>query len=328
MVSADSHRIPRAPCYWGSRQRSRPGSAYGAVTRCGPPSQGVRLPDRFDALRPAPGGDGNSAPRQHRTRNPRRVIARARFSHHPLPLATTHGISTPAGTEMFHFPASPPAPYELQTRVTPHDGRRVPPFGNPRITARKPAPRGISQATTSFIGPRCQGIHRTLKNQRTAHNTQQRTHVGHRRPHGTGPAQPTLCRAAHAHPPDPHPPDQRGGQEGPGGGEPKQQKTFLMLASTMQFTTNPPETPRNRATPPKTRPRANPGSRIRRRPARQRGGPEPRAHRPRTRQRATPPQQRLRGGAGVRPGRQEQEPPRGPRRPATPCSRPNRFETP
>ena len=163
MVSADSHRIPRAPCYWGSRQRSRPGSAYGAVTRCGPPSQGVRLPDRFDALRPAPGGDGNSAPRQHRTRNPRRVIARARFSHHPLPLATTHGISTPAGTEMFHFPASPPAPYELQTRVTPHDGRRVPPFGNPRITARKPAPRGISQATASFIGPRCQGIHRTLK---------------------------------------------------------------------------------------------------------------------------------------------------------------------
>ena len=172
MVSADSHRIPRAPCYWGSRQRSRPGSAYGAVTRCGPPSQGVRLPDRFDALRPAPGGDGNSAPRQHRTRNPRRVIARARFSHHPLPLATTHGISTPAGTEMFHFPASPPAPYELQTRVTPHDGRRVPPFGNPRITARKPAPRGISQATASFIGPRCQGIHRTLiKTNNTQHNT-------------------------------------------------------------------------------------------------------------------------------------------------------------
>ena len=172
MVSADSHRIPRAPCYWGPRPRSPPGSAYGAVTRCGPPSQGVRLPDRFDALRPAPGGDGNSAPRQHRTRNPRRVIARARFSHHPLPLATTHGISTPAGTEMFHFPASPPAPYDIQTRVTPHNGRRVPPFGNPRITARKPAPRGISQATASFIGPRCQGIHRTLiKTNNTQNNT-------------------------------------------------------------------------------------------------------------------------------------------------------------
>ena len=264
MVSADSHRIPRAPCYWGSRQRSRPGSAYGAVTRCGPPSQGVRLPDRFDALRPAPGGDGNSAPRQHRTRNPRRVIARARFSHHPLPLATTHGISTPAGTEMFHFPASPPAPYDIQTRVTPHNGRRVPPFGNPRITARKPAPRGISQATTSFIGPRCQGIHRTLKNQRTAHNTQQRISRRTQAParHRAGPAGP-VPRGAHA-PPRPPPPRRTGRtNEGPGGGEPKQQKTFLMLASTMQFTTNPPETPQPHQTrPPKTRPRTNPGSRA------------------------------------------------------------------
>ena len=78
---------------------------------------------------------------------------------------------------MFHFPASPPAPYELQTRVTPHNGRRVPPFGNPRITARKPAPRGISQATASFIGPRCQGIHRTLKtNEPTTHNTHRSNH--------------------------------------------------------------------------------------------------------------------------------------------------------
>ena len=110
-----------------------------------------------------------------------------------------------------------------------------------------------------------------------------------------GPAQPTLCRAAHARPPDPHPPDQRGGQEGPKGAanQNNNKKTFLMLASTMQFTTNPPETPRNRATP---RPGPHPPNRIeetrtqpRKRPAR-RGGPEPRAHRPRTRQRATPPQ--------------------------------------
>ena len=112
-------------------------------------------------------------------------IARARFNHHPLPLATTHGISTPAGTEMFHFPASPPAPYDIQTRVTPHNGRRVPPFGNPRITARKPAPRGISQATASFIGPRCQGIHRTLiKTNNTQHNTRRTRdahHTGARR---------------------------------------------------------------------------------------------------------------------------------------------------
>ena len=187
MVSADSHRIPRAPCYWGPRPRSPPGSAYGAVTRCGPPSQGVRLPDRFNALRPAAAATGRTRPKQHRARNPRRVIARARFNHHPLPLATTHGISTPAGTEMFHFPASPPAPYDIQTRVTPHNGRRVPPFGNPRITARKPAPRGISQATASFIGPRCQGIHRTLikTNNTQQHNTRRTcdAHQNRRAPH-------------------------------------------------------------------------------------------------------------------------------------------------
>ena len=118
-----------------------------------PPVPGGSATRPVQCTAPRRGGDGKNAPRQHRARNPRRVIARARFNHHPLPLATTHGISTPAGTEMFHFPASPPAPYDIQTRVTPHNGRRVPPFGNPRITARQPAPRGISQATTSFIGP-------------------------------------------------------------------------------------------------------------------------------------------------------------------------------
>lgn len=205
MVSADSHRIPRAPCYWGPRRRSRPGSAYGALTHCGPPSQGIRLPDPELSLRPAAAATGTTRPKQHRARNPRRVIARARFNHHPLPLATTHGISTPAGTEMFHFPASPPAPYELQTRVTPHNGRRVPPFGNPRITARKPAPRGISQATTSFIGPRCQGIHRTLKttNNTQTQQTQHDTSAPARR---TG--SPAHRTDAHA-PPDPRPSNKR-----------------------------------------------------------------------------------------------------------------------
>ena len=39
-------------------------------------------------------------------------------------------------------------------------GCRVTPFGNPRITARLTAPRGLSQPPTSFIGSWCQGIHR------------------------------------------------------------------------------------------------------------------------------------------------------------------------
>ena len=74
----------------------------------------------------------------------------------PLSLATTHGISFPAGTEMFHFPAYPP-----HKAVPAHDGRRVSPFGNPRIKARLAAPRGLSQPPTSFIGPVCQGIYHT-----------------------------------------------------------------------------------------------------------------------------------------------------------------------
>ena len=45
--------------------------------------------------------------------------------------------------------------------VPTHDGRWVPPFGNPRIKALLAAPRGISQPQTSFIGPVCQGIHHT-----------------------------------------------------------------------------------------------------------------------------------------------------------------------
>jgi hypothetical protein len=69
-------------------------------------------------------------------------------------------LSLPAGTEMFHFPALPPAALCIQAGATPHDGGRVSPFGNPRITAWLPAPRGISQAPASFFGSWYQGIHR------------------------------------------------------------------------------------------------------------------------------------------------------------------------
>src|SRR5690606_19188684 len=77
----------------------------------------------------------------------------------PLSLATTRGISFPVGTEMFHFPTFPPLTLYIQVRVTAHDCGGVSPFGDPRITVRLPTPRGLSQATTSFIGSWCQGIH-------------------------------------------------------------------------------------------------------------------------------------------------------------------------
>src|SRR3712207_855938 len=60
---------------------------------------------------------------------------------------------------MFHFPTFPPAALCVQAEVTGHDSSWVSPFGNPRITARLPTSRGLSQAPTSFIGSWCQGIH-------------------------------------------------------------------------------------------------------------------------------------------------------------------------
>ena len=77
---------------------------------------------------------------------------------------------------MFHFPAFPHTALYIQTAATGHDSSQVPPFGHPRITARLPTPQGLSQAPTSFIGSRCQGIH----------------HVPHTAcPHHTPPPTPT-----------------------------------------------------------------------------------------------------------------------------------------
>ena len=247
-----------------------------------PPIPGDSATRPVQCTAPRRGGDGKNAPRQHRARNPRRVIARARFNHHPLPLATTHGISTPAGTEMFHFPASPPAPYDIQTRVTPHNGRRVPPFGNPRITARKPAPRGISQATASFIGPRCQGIHRTLiKTNNTQHNTRhnaaRQTAARPRRTNGARPRRsPRHCGAPTAR--------TRTGARRTTNQTKKTNKRAT--SSTIHDTAAARRCSRPLCSSQPTRPQPPT-------PPKKTGGgprgPDTRAHRPRTRQHATPP---------------------------------------
>jgi hypothetical protein len=67
-------------------------------------------------------------------------------------------ISVPPGTEMFQFPGFASGTYVFSTRYLPYD-RWVSPFGYPRINACLPAPRGFSQATTSFIASYRQGIH-------------------------------------------------------------------------------------------------------------------------------------------------------------------------
>jgi hypothetical protein len=71
-------------------------------------------------------------------------------------------LSFPRGTEMFQFPRFPHPALCVQAGVTTHDGGWVSPFGHPRIVARSTAPHGFSQSPTSFIGSRCQGIHRWL----------------------------------------------------------------------------------------------------------------------------------------------------------------------
>ena len=63
-------------------------------------------------------------------------------------------------------------------QVTGHNSSWVSPFGHPRINARLPTPQGISQAPTSFIGSRCQGIHHApLPTCHTNHQHTQQTRV-------------------------------------------------------------------------------------------------------------------------------------------------------
>ena len=116
----------------------------------------VRLPNTFYHSPPARTEPAKEAIPQPRERNTHPAITRPRFSLLPFRsplLRESQMFSTPTGTKMFHFPASPPHALYIQTAATPHNECQVTPFGNPRITAWLPAPRGISQTPTSFIGP-------------------------------------------------------------------------------------------------------------------------------------------------------------------------------
>ena len=73
--------------------------------------------------------------------------------------------------------------------MTRHNSCRVSPFGNPRITARLTAPRGISQPPTSFIGSQCQGIHHAPLN--TYNTKNQKMRKNHTTTNHTPPTHPT-----------------------------------------------------------------------------------------------------------------------------------------
>jgi hypothetical protein len=137
--------------------------AYGALTRCGATFQNAstrhQIGNSVKGLVPLPSGPTTPNRQRHQALPP------ARFGLFPFRsplLRESLLLSSPRGTEMFQFPRFPLPALCVQTGVTPHDGRRVSPFGYPRIEAWSAAPRGFSQPPTSFIGFRRQGIHRWL----------------------------------------------------------------------------------------------------------------------------------------------------------------------
>jgi hypothetical protein len=161
VVLPDSHGISRAPCYLGYLpNETTPFRLRGYH----PLRRAIQDPSTMTRFSHSPPARQNW-PKGPTTPNAQRppAITRARFSlirfRSPL-LTESRLLSLPVGTEMFHFPTFPPRALCVQTRVTGHDSSRVSPFGNPWITARLPAPQGLSQVPTSFIGSWCLGIHR------------------------------------------------------------------------------------------------------------------------------------------------------------------------
>ena len=190
VVLADSHGIPRAPHYSGTNPEPRHrGTAYTTITHYGRPSQGVRLPRQHGTT---PRQRGNRPAPQHPARNGRRLshargLAIIRFRS---PLLTEYLFLRVL--RCFTSPRSPHHPIHVQMMVAQHNPGRVPPFGHPRIKARSPTPRGISQAATSFISSWCQGIHR-MPHKTTHNKNTPTTTTTKRRPRGphAPPTRPT-----------------------------------------------------------------------------------------------------------------------------------------
>ena len=133
-----------------------PAGGAPSATGPSPSTAGNSIPFASHAalsLPPGPSEPGRQVP-QHPCRNPRRVshgtgLAIIRFRS---PLLTEYPF-----LQVLRCFTSLRTP---RTNAVPaHHGRRVTPFGHPRIKALSAAPRGLSRPHASFIGPVCQGIH-------------------------------------------------------------------------------------------------------------------------------------------------------------------------
>ena len=161
MVWADSHEIPRAPRYSGTKPNALHAQPATRLSR-----STARHPNLFTShtqWRPKNRQILNDFAPQHRPRNPCRVshangLANTRYRS---PLHTDY--LTKGGTKMFHFPPYQHTPIKTSVRANHTQLWLGYPIRKPpdqRSLANSPR---LSPATTSFIGTRCQGIHQTLK---------------------------------------------------------------------------------------------------------------------------------------------------------------------
>ena len=148
---------------------------YGTLTLSGTPFQGTSTSHAFSHCATSRQTSPSAPTTPHTQPLPGLTCMRFSLIRFRSPLLSESLLfSLPSGTEMFHFPEFPPHTLYIQVQVTGHDSSQVSPFGHPRITARLPTPQGLSQAPTSFIGSRCQGIHHApfiacLTNQQNNH---------------------------------------------------------------------------------------------------------------------------------------------------------------
>ena len=130
-----------------------------ARTATGPSPSAARHPIRFAShtvlsLPPSPPEARTHSPTTPRAQRPA-PITRAWFGliRFRSPLLTEYPFLQVL--RCFTSLRTPPQ----KPAVPAHDGRRVAPFGDPRIEAMLEAPRGLSHPQTSFVGTVCQGIH-------------------------------------------------------------------------------------------------------------------------------------------------------------------------
>jgi len=134
VVFADSRRLSRIRRYSGLLNRGCFVFVYRALTCCGATFQNAStnelLCNSVPALVIRLSGPTTPQWQRHQALTPLRFRL---FPFRSPLLRESLLLSFPGATQMFHFTPFPLLALCIQTRVTPHDGCRVSPFGHPRV---------------------------------------------------------------------------------------------------------------------------------------------------------------------------------------------------